>query len=172
MTSETGRPSSEAPDDRRRQVIAGLILVVVGGLLLAGQWWPDVGRYVPLAVGLGLLAAFVVTRQYGWLVAGCIVGGVGVGVVLASSTSGNTAGGWMLVALGGGFLAIWVVSLVLRLAEHHWWPLIPGGILSVVGVLVMAGGEARRLLEWWPIILVLIGVVILIQAFTSRREPR
>jgi hypothetical protein len=78
----------------------------------------------------------------------------------------------MLVALGGGFLAIWVVSLVLRLAEHHWWPLIPGGILSVVGVLVMAGGEARRLLEWWPIILVLIGVVILIQAFTSRREPR
>ena len=56
----------------------------------------------------------------------------------------------MLFSLAGGFIAIWVVSVLLRRVDRDWprgtsrdavravwWPLIPGGILALVGVIVL-----------------------------------
>ena len=46
------------------------------------QLEPDIGRFVTLIIGLGLLAVFVVRRDYGFLVPGSILTGIGIGLAL------------------------------------------------------------------------------------------
>jgi drug/metabolite transporter (DMT)-like permease len=68
--------------------------------------------------------------------------------------------------------SIWVLGAMFRLREHHWWPLIPAGILATIGVvsLIDQGGQLRDLSRLaWPIALVAIGALIVIRATTRRR---
>jgi hypothetical protein len=50
--------------------------------------------------------------------------------------------------------------------KRIWWPLIPGGILGIVGVLMFLGDAGSNILEAlgtiWPLFLVIIGLYILI----------
>jgi hypothetical protein len=148
----------------------GAILVGLGALLLAGQLVPGAGRYVVLVIGLALLAGFLATRGYGFLVPGGIVTGVGVGILLTEAYP--SAGGLFLLSLAAGFASIWVLGAIFRLREHHWWPLIPAGILATIGVvsLIDQGGQFRDLSRLaWPIALVVIGALIVLRAATRRR---
>jgi hypothetical protein len=145
-------------------VVAG-----IGLLLLLGQVVPDMGRWIPLIVGLAFMAAFFVRREYGFLVPGSIVTGVGVGVLLADALSGDLEGAVVVLSLAGGFLGVWVLGTVFRLPQNHWWPLIPGGILAIVGMVLLADADVEGLTRWWPLILVLIGALIIGRAFVRRR---
>ena len=95
---------------------------------------------------LVVLAVFVVTRQYGFLVPGSILTGVGIGIVLDSAASGEAESGVMMLALAGGFLGIWVIGSIYRLSENHWWPLIPGGILTLIGMVQLTRTDVARAL--------------------------
>ncbi len=152
--------------------VAGLVLIGVGMLLLFGREIPDLGRYFVLVVGLGLLALFVATREYGALVPACIVTGVGAGIPLAAAYPGRLGGGLFMVAFGTGFLAIWLLGGLFRLREHHWWPLVPGVILGSLGATSAAGERGRPLADaiatGWPIALVLIGLWLMSQAMLRR----
>ena len=88
-------PLAGATVQRRRddRVIGGAVLVTIGLSLLAVQYVPDLGRMIPLLIGLFLLAMYVLRQAYGFLVAGCIVGRVGLGVALQGAVSGTEAGG-------------------------------------------------------------------------------
>ena len=103
------------------------------------------------------------------LVLGSILTGVGIGIVLDSAASGEAESGVMMLALAGGFLGIWVIGSIYRLSENHWWPLIPGGILSAVGLVVLAedgiGGDVWRL---WPVIIIAVGLIVLASSLTRR----
>jgi hypothetical protein len=163
-TSQTGR--------NRDALVGGAVLVVIGVILLVAQYVPDVGRFVPLIVGLGLLGLFLLRRDYGLLIGGGVVTGVGVGIWLASSITGTMAGAAFMLSLGGGFLGIWLISYVLRLAQRHWWPLVPGLILTAVGGAIAIGGVALDLISLWPVVLIVIGVLLLGSWFMgSRRAP-
>lgn len=155
----------------RGQLIGGAIVAAIGVLLLAAQTIDDFGQYIPLLVGAIFLVAFLATRQYGFLVPGGIVSGVGVGIVLASEDPTGTRGPLFLVALGVGFVSIWLLGLLFRVPQSHWWPLIPGGILVTVGIAGLLGPEAQQYLDYWPIVLVVIGVLIVLQGL-RRREDR
>lgn len=154
--------------------VAGVILVGIGLLLLVGREVPDVGRYVVLVVGLGLLLLFLATREYGALVPACIVTGVGAGIVLAAEYQDRLGGGLFMIALGSGFLAIWVVGGLFRLAEHHWWPLIPGLILGSIGAATAMEDRGRPVADaiatGWPLVLVLIGLWLVGQTLIYRRR--
>ena len=153
--------------------IAGLALIAIGGLLLLGRWVPDAGQYVVLAVGLVFLAVFFVTGEYGFLVPGGIVSGVGAGIPLSIAYPGELGGGLFLMALGVGFLLIWGIGLLFRVREHHWWPVIPGLVLGTIGASLAAGergqGIADAVSTGWPVILVIAGLILLAGAF--RRHP-
>lgn len=144
--------------------------MAIGLLLLVVQLVPDVGRLVPLSVGLAFLALFVFRRNYGLLVAGCIVAGVGVGVALQGAARGDEAGGIVVLSLGLGFLAIYVVSTLLRMAESHWWPLIPGCILAIIGTILLSGLDVEEALRWWPAVLVVIGLLLVGGVFVRPRR--
>lgn len=161
---------------RRRRVprrdpgglVAGLVIAGLGLFFLAGQLEPDIGRFVTLIIGLGLLLVFLFTREYGFLVPGSILTGVGVGIVLDASASGQAESGVMMLTVAGGFLGIWVIGSIFRLSQNHWWPLIPGGILTLIGLVQMTRTDIASALRFWPVVLIVLGAFVLAKAITLR----
>lgn len=155
---------------RSRQFAVGVVLVAVGAILL-------VVRLTPLAdapawlLGLGLAFGIlgVVQRSYAGIVAGCVLLGLGAGMALGDRQGGGISrGSWLLLALGVGFVAIYLVDLLLRLGGR-WWPLVPGAVLVA---LAMARGvrpfhvppAAEAFLRaWWPAGLVVVGLWLALQ---------
>ena len=164
-------PGHGRPGGRDGSWVGGLVLVTIGLAFLVGQLLPNAGRFVPLLVGLSFLAVFLVTRNYGFLVPGGIVTGVGAGVVLAVEDQGRVGGGLFLVSLGIGFIGIYVVGALFRLRENHPWPLVPGGILATLGAITLAGtryGDVSRYA--WPVALIALGAAFLLRGLL-RRPP-
>ena len=160
------------PDEQRERLITALVLIAIGAVLLVGQLTQQ-WEWALLILGVGFLVAYFVMRVYGFLVPAGILTGLGVGMILTSATEnrpGDFEAALFLVPFGLGFILIWVLDMIYTRASN-WWPLIPGGIMILVGLAVGIGGTALDLLElagnWWPVILILIGAWTL---FTLWRE--
>jgi len=154
---------------RKDQWVGGAVLVAIGVALLLGQIVGETEQFILLGIGLVLLILFAVSRNPGTLIGGGIVTGLGVGVLVAANTEGDVAGAAVLFGLGFGFLGVWLIGTFLRLKETAFWPLIPGGILVAIGVIVLAGAEAAQNLELlWPVLLIGLGVTVLVGALRKR----
>lgn len=145
MSVHTGQAHpSQGRHEIPGEVVGGVVLTIIGLFMLAAFAVPEVGLVTALAVGLVLLAAFVITREYGLGIAAGIVTGVGIGVLAVTRFTGEAAGSVMLLALAGGFAAAWLLGFFADPARRHPWPLIPAGILAVIG-LALALGQAEML---------------------------
>lgn len=119
---------------QRDMLIAGFVLALIGAAALVSELWPDLDRYLPLAVGVGLLVVFAISRAYLALVGGSILSGLGIGLLASQLVgTGQADGAGVVLGLAGGFIAIWLAGIALGLKERHWWPLVPGTILLLVG---------------------------------------
>ena len=150
-------------DQKRRGILIGTILVVLGVGLFAMQFIEGalVHSVVLAVIGIAFLVAYFVRRSYGLLIPGCILVGIALGSIGEETVFG--LGDFSLFGLGIGFIAIYVIDLVYR-RSTHWWPLIPGGILVVVGLGRIT--NLRYIFErGWPLILVLVGLLLLAGAF-------
>ena len=87
---------------------------------------------------------------------GCILAGLGLGELI----------GWSSLGLGLGFIAIFVIDLLVR-GKSHWWPLIPGVIITLDALGDRANvviAPLRGLVaNWWPLLLIAIGLLLLFQ---------
>jgi len=162
------KPRTSKPRSDPGGLVAGLVIAGIGLFFLAGQLEPDIGRFVTLFIGLALLAVFVVRREYGFLVPGSILTGVGIGIVLDTAASGAAESGVMMLSIAGGFLGIWLIGSLYRLPQNHWWPLIPGGILTLIGLVQLSRTDVDGALRLWPIILIVVGAIVLGRTLTRR----
>lgn len=164
----------EAPTGARDRMAVAVILIVIGGVGLAAQvldFTANVGGLVIAIIGLGFVVAFAFTRQYGYLVPGGIMTGLGAGIIASEQLvlADEQTGGAVVLGLGLGFLAIWAIGAIAHASRHHWWPLIPGGILTVVGAVLLIGGQAVNLLDYWGVAIVAIGLIVLWRAWSETR---
>lgn len=160
----------ETRNDSQSKAMGGVVLVVIGLMAFAAQIWQNsvIGLWVLLALGVLFLAWGVVTRNVGPLIPGGILSGLGVGVLLANGMPGAwsemTNGGIVVLCLGLGFLSIVPLSAMVS-GKAQLWAMIPGGILTLVGVALFAGNMGVQLLALagyaWPLILIAIGVYII-----------
>ncbi len=142
----------------------GLLLIVLGAALLLVLTTGVGGEVLVGLLGVGFLAAYAVTRTYGLLVPGGILTGLGSGIVIASRGGPDEA---VVLGLGLGFVAIAVVSVLVDTTwPGWWWPLIPGGVLTVVGASGLTG------LEDLPAYLVPAALILLGLALLVRRGGR
>jgi hypothetical protein len=157
-------------------LIVGLVLILGGLLALAGQFVTiSLGEYFGtlLLLGLGLIfmVAGILTREEGWFIPGGILTGLGAGVALMASPWAarlpGEAGGWFLLVFAAGWALIPIMTAIFG-DETHWWALIPGGIIGLVGAAVLFGGVFIDALEWagklWPLALIVIGGSLLWKA--------
>ncbi len=156
---------------RQNEWVGGAVLIVIGVALLVGQLAGDTGRFILLAVGLALLVLYAVSRNPGTLIGGGIVTGLGIGVLAASYLEGDAAGSAVLFGLGGGFVLVWLVGLIAGHEETRVWPLIPGGILILIGAGVYAQADPRLMGVVWPVALILLGAIVVLAALTRRSSP-
>lgn len=164
--------SAQGSERQRGRITTGAVLIAIGLVLLVAQQ-TDLRAWALLFLGIGFLGMFFWSRHYGWLVPGGILTGLGMGIVMASTLRNvpdNYEAALFLVPFGLGFILIWVLDMLFTRASN-WWPLIPGGMMVLIGLAVGVGGVALDILEfvgnWWPLILVIIGAWIL---FTIWRE--
>jgi len=150
-----------------RRVVPGLVLIALGVLILFFQQVGVGGEAVVAVIGLVLLAGYAYTRNYGFLIPGGIMTGLGMGIILAARSPGG--GSAVLLGLGLGFLCIYVIDARWRHMPAGW-PLIPGGVITVIGLLVAAGesGLLAAAGRWWPVVLILVGVYLLLQRPAGR----
>jgi hypothetical protein len=172
----------------RNALIGGLILIFGGALALAGQVVPDnwglnFGLLVLLGLGVAFHIAGLLTRQAGWFIPGGILSGIGAGVALvdgplarfvpAGLLPGDDGGLFMLAFAGGWFLI--VLTTALFTDETQWWPLIPGGIMALIGLAAGFGSIFETVLSLlgraWPLALIAAGLYVLLQARRGEKQP-
>jgi hypothetical protein len=150
----------------RARLISGLILIVLGLVFLLRQYVEFGPGHFLLLLGLVFLVPYALTRSYGLLIPGCILAGLGLGLIFGRAPMRDDI--TVPIGLGLGFLAIFVVQLI-ACGRSHWWPLVPGGILVLVGIAEGVPQGQMLLEKGWPLILILIGLAILAGQFWGAR---
>jgi len=162
----------------RPGLVPGLILIGLGIIFLIFNFFPGVaGSLFLVGLGLTLLVVFLFTRLYGVLIPAGILSGLGFGIVVLESRVFPADRGWpfILIGLGGGFLLIWVFSILFTSGPTtpggRVWPLIPGVILVLIGAGFLLFEPALWAI-WWPLIFVAIAVLeLLVRLVTGRLRP-
>jgi hypothetical protein len=152
-----------------RRTVAGLILILVGLAVLATEYFALADAVVLGSIGIVFLVAYAFTRRYGFLVPGMIFASAAVGNGLQDSGN-DPSGGLVGIAIGAGFLGIYLVDAFVR-DGSRWWPLIPGTILTLIGANALVEGTVASDLvaRLAPLVLVIAGVIVLVAAW--RRAP-
>lgn len=157
----------------RRPFVAGAILITMGLLLFAAQYVNLEGAAVLGGIAAVFLALYAGTRAYGFLIPGMILAGLAVGTGLQDAGY-DERGAAPVMGLGAAFLGIYVVNALVTHGPTRWWPLIPGGILTLIGTTLFVGGDEAVAAMWqfWPLVLVVAGHLVLIAPRTSREAPK
>lgn len=142
------------------QQMIGLLLILIGlGILAANLFRVRlVGPLILAMVGAAFLAGYFSRRFYGLLIPGCLLLGLALGIAGESILKA----GLTVLGLGLGFLAIYGIDLLYR-RSTHWWPLIPGGILVLVGLAQLPGLDILPSIAW-PLVLIVAGLFLLANA--------
>ena len=126
-------------------IIPGGVFVSTGAAFLFGSLqWVDFVLYIGVGVGLSLLLCGILLRLFGLIIPGALLLGISPGIYAgwAEPLNGNglTQTGIMLVwiALGWGLITVFSRTIT---DAFVWWPLIPGGIIAVVGWGLYIGGD-------------------------------
>ncbi|HET7421675.1 MAG TPA: hypothetical protein VFL27_14950 [Candidatus Dormibacteraeota bacterium] len=152
--------------------VGATLLIVIGLAALVANLGGSTFVYesIPLGFGIAFLVAYALTRQYGFLVPGGILSGLGGGLLTSSLLNAADGGPYIVSGLGLGFLLIFAVDILVSGKALRWWPVIPGGILLLVGTEIASGSDSflRTFQIAAPIALIVIGVALLV---TRARRP-
>ncbi len=181
---------------RRGAIVPGLILILVGAWFLASNLgmrlpgWGEMWPIFPLVGGLLFLGGYLFDRHDPGLVfVGMAAALVGVfffvftfhlPLPLPGMQGGVTwddmARLWPVFVMIGG---IAFVALFLADPRHDWGVLSFGVLALIAGVVAIAftlgllsGPLGRQLAQLWPLVLIVLGLVALIQAAFGRGRPR
>lgn len=170
---------------QRSAVAGGVVLILLGFIFLAGQLFPNIWSWVtefswPLTVvgaGVILLLIGLLANAPGMAVPACIVGGIGVLLWWQNRTSQweTWSYAWTLIP---GFVG--VGTIVMGLWERKWSDIRGGLWLILISAVMFAvlgsffggifGGNLGFLARWWPVALILLGVLSLIDYVTKPRR--
>jgi uncharacterized membrane protein HdeD (DUF308 family) len=164
-------PNYENKINRRRnhRIVAGVILVLFGLATLL-QRWLDIGNYIVIVLGVGMLVWGSVTHRSGWIIPGGVLSGIGLGILAMQGPwhfpVADQNGVFLLCFALGWFL---ITLLTALFTCTQWWALIPGGIMAVIGGIILVTNGAIRWMDLnlvYAVILIVIGLVLLV--FRSR----
>ena len=165
---------------RNSAAVVGVILILAGLFLLAGQLVPglwarfEVMSWPMIVVGVGILLLVIglLTNAPGMAVPACVVGGIGLLLYWQNATGNweSWAYAWTLIP---GFVGVGVI-LAGILGGHTGSALVSGGWLILISLVLFAvfasfmGGPVIAG-KFWPVLLIVLGVLALVRyVFRSR----
>jgi hypothetical protein len=162
---------------KRSGVAVGVVLVLLGAWFLVVQFVPWLEGWfawpmIIVGVGVLLLVFGLMAGEPGMAVPACVVGGIG-GLLYWQNATGNWeswAYAWALIPgfVGVGTMLMGILSRDGGQVRSAAWLLAISAILFVVfgsffGALGFLG-------KYWPVLLILLGVLSLFQGLFRRRE--
>lgn len=165
---------------RRGRVVLALLLILFGIYLLAIQFFPALRVYAlnetnwPLAivgVGVLLLVVGLLTWSPGTMVPACIVGGIG-GILYWQNATNSWASWAYMWTLIPGFAGVGIFLMHLMQGNLRQ-AILAGGtplLISLAAFLIFSSflGALDIFGRYWPLLLVLLGVILLAQALWRR----
>jgi hypothetical protein len=160
-------PNYENKINRRRnhRIVAGVILVLFGLATLL-QRWLDIGNYIVIVLGVGMLVWGSVTHRSGWIIPGGVLSGIGLGILAMQGPwqipIADQNGVFLLCFAMGWFL---ITLLTALFTCTQWWALIPGGIMALIGGSILVTNGAIRWMDLnlvYAVILIVIGLILLV----------
>jgi hypothetical protein len=166
--------------NKRAGITGGIILILLGVLFLASEIYPQVFSFWDwpfIIIGLGgvFLLWAILGGVGGLAVPGSILAGIG-GILYYQNSTGDWESWSYIWALIPGFVGVGVIlsgSIDGKLKEA-----LSGGLVLILisAILLFAFGAAfgldPRITKYWPILLVILGVVSLIKAILSGRQKK
>lgn len=151
-------------------LLPGGLFVSIGGAFLFSRL--NLVDFILFGItGLGIVMLFtgVWRRLFGLIIAGALLIGIGPGISLAWGdlvvTNPLAQTGLMLIWFALGWGLIIVFSRVVT-AKFIWWPLIPGGVLAMVGWGLYIGGDPDNAINVignsWSVGLIILGLYLLL----------
>ena len=153
-------------------IIPGCALVALGVIIavewLASDLQADWGGIIfTLAIALSFLIVYLNDREQWWsIIPGGVMLTIAVTVFLTELLHVEDAGGVFIIGLGLTFCLLYLLPSP---AGRMKWALIPGIVLAVLGVVMLAAAVPAMNLVW-PIALILGGVFFVFQALKSRQS--
>jgi hypothetical protein len=152
-------------------LIPGFTLLAIAVAILLDSFMPSLGGQISGVIvlggiGIGFLAVFLINRQQWWAM---IPAGVMLTLMvisgLESVLDGVAIGGVFMIGLGLTFALV----AFLPVSEGNLrWALIPGGILIIIGLVIIAAAEALFGVII-PLLLILIGLIVIIRLVLFRK---
>lgn len=165
---------------RRTSIVGGAILILVGGLLFTAQILPDLmpdfweiisWPWAIIGIGLFLFALGAALGEPGLAVPATIVGGIG-GILAYQWYTGDWQSWSYIWALIPGFVGLGIVLMSLLGGEAS---LKDGGTLIFISFIMLAifgsfFGAIGLAGQYWPVLLILLGVVLMVRTFFNKNE--
>ena len=164
-------------ETRRNTLAIGILLILLGGFFLAQIFWPGLTNLVSwpviiIAVGAGLFLLGLIIRVPSMSVPAAIVAGIG-GILYYQNLTGEWGSWSYMWALIPGFVGLGIIVGGLLGAKDLK---ITDGVRQVVTSIVLFlifgafFGGFRGLGDYWPLLLIGAGVVLLILYFIPKRN--
>mgnify|MGYP001062127091 FL=1 len=168
---------------RRANLASGLLLILLGGWFLASELVPELKEIISIetswpliviGVGIFLLLLGLLIRVPGLAVPACIVGGIGG--ILYWQHMNNTWTSWSYVwALIPGFVGVGIILARLlgdddKGAYKAGFKLILISLVLFVAFFLFLGGQGV-LRDYWPVLLILLGIWVFAQAIFRKDKP-
>jgi len=132
----------------RHGAAIGMMMILAGVALLLSHFLAlDLGVYLLLLLGLGMLAWGAYSHTSGWIIPGGILTGIGTGALVFNGpwqVASQYQPGIFLLCFALGWFLIPVFTRLFG-TGMHWWPFIPGGIMAISGsALLLVHGSMRE----------------------------
>lgn len=165
---------------RRSNLVAGFLLIFIGALMLTTRFVPQMRNWFEVwswpmyivAAGAGLFLLGLLLGEPDMAVPACIVAGIGGILYWQNATGewGSWAYAWTLIP---GFAGLGTVISGLLGSSARRRKVVNDGLqtmlVSAVMFLVFAAFFGRSLLgEYWPVLLILLGLVLMARSLFRR----
>ena len=165
---------------KRTSIVGGAILILVGAVLFAAQVLPDFmpdfweifsWPWIVIGIGLVLFILGAAVGEPGMAVPATIMSGLG-GILAYQWYTGDWQSWSYIWTLIPGFVGIGIILMSLlggnaSLKDGTTLMFISFIMLAVFGSFFGAVGMAGR---YWPVLLILLGVVLMVRTFFTKKE--
>lgn len=164
-------------ESKRNTLAIGILLILLGGFFLAQTFIPGLTRFMEwpmiiIAVGAGLFLLGLVLRAPGMSVPACIVAGIG-GILFYQWRTGDWGSWSYMWALIPGFVGLgMLVGSLLGAKDMKVTDGLRQMVISLVLFLVFGAffGGFRGLGQYWPLLLIGAGVILIILYLIPKRS--